>query len=76
MGLWEKGWLFLCFIVFLTDLVFRLEKLLTIDRRKLRLNEEKETECQQEEMKKRYSEKVNEVDRLQREVSSALCLLF
>ncbi|NXG02371.1 ANR26 protein, partial [Sakesphorus luctuosus] len=52
----------------------RLEKLLTIDRRNLRLNEEKETESQQEEMKNRYSEKVSEVDRLQRE-SSALCLL-
>ncbi|XP_071408570.1 ankyrin repeat domain-containing protein 26-like isoform X2 [Pithys albifrons albifrons] len=47
----------------------RLEKLLTIERRKVRLNEVKETESCQEEMQNRYSEKVNEVDRLKTEVS-------
>ncbi|XP_064496766.1 ankyrin repeat domain-containing protein 26-like [Pseudopipra pipra] len=47
----------------------RLEKLLRIERRKLRVNEEKESQSQLEEMKKRYSEKVKEVDRFQREVA-------
>ncbi|XP_064512155.1 ankyrin repeat domain-containing protein 26-like [Pseudopipra pipra] len=47
----------------------RLEKLLRVDRRKLRANEEKETQSQLEEMKNRYSEKVKEVDRLRTEVA-------
>ncbi|XP_051626186.1 ankyrin repeat domain-containing protein 26-like [Manacus candei] len=47
----------------------RLEKLLRIERRKLRVNEEKESQSQLEEMKKRYSEKVKEVDGFQREVA-------
>ncbi|XP_051626184.1 ankyrin repeat domain-containing protein 26-like isoform X2 [Manacus candei] len=47
----------------------RLEKLLRIERRKLRANEEKGSQSQLEEMKKRYSEKVKEVDGFQREVA-------
>ncbi|XP_027487903.1 ankyrin repeat domain-containing protein 26-like [Corapipo altera] len=47
----------------------RLEKLLRVDRRKLKANEEKESQSQLEEMKKRYSEKVKEVDRLRTEVA-------
>ncbi|XP_032530346.1 ankyrin repeat domain-containing protein 26-like isoform X2 [Chiroxiphia lanceolata] len=47
----------------------RLEKLLRIERRKLWVNEEKESQSQLEEMKKRYSEKVKEVDGFQREVA-------
>ncbi|XP_039245463.1 ankyrin repeat domain-containing protein 26-like [Pipra filicauda] len=47
--------------------VERLEKLLRLERRKVRLNEEKESQSQLEEMKKSYSEKVKEVDRLRRE---------
>ncbi|XP_064495110.1 ankyrin repeat domain-containing protein 26-like [Pseudopipra pipra] len=47
--------------------VERLEKLLRLERRKVRLNEEKESQPQLEEMKKSYSEKVKEVDRLRRE---------
>ncbi|XP_027578373.2 ankyrin repeat domain-containing protein 26-like [Pipra filicauda] len=47
----------------------RLEKLLRIERRKLRVNEEKGSQSQLEEMKKRYSEKVKEVDRFQKEVA-------
>ncbi|XP_039233877.1 ankyrin repeat domain-containing protein 26-like [Pipra filicauda] len=47
----------------------RLEKLLRIESRKLRVNEEKGSQSQLEEMKKRYSEKVKEVDRFQREVA-------
>ncbi|XP_064495108.1 ankyrin repeat domain-containing protein 26-like [Pseudopipra pipra] len=49
--------------------VERLEKLLRLERRKVRLNEEKESQPQLEEMKKSYSEKVKEVDRLRREVA-------
>ncbi|XP_064496622.1 ankyrin repeat domain-containing protein 26-like isoform X1 [Pseudopipra pipra] len=47
----------------------RLEKLLRIDRRKVRVNEKKESQSQLEEMKSRYSEKVKEVDRLRTEVA-------
>ncbi|XP_064495624.1 ankyrin repeat domain-containing protein 26-like [Pseudopipra pipra] len=47
----------------------RLEKLLRTESRKLRVNEEKGSQSQLEEMKKRYSEKVKEVDRFQREVA-------
>ncbi|XP_051628008.1 ankyrin repeat domain-containing protein 26-like [Manacus candei] len=47
--------------------VERLEKLLRLERRKVRLNEEKESQSQLEEMKKSYCEKVKEVDRLRRE---------
>ncbi|XP_039233908.1 ankyrin repeat domain-containing protein 26-like [Pipra filicauda] len=47
----------------------RLEKLLRTESRKLRVNEEKGSQSQLEEMKKRYSEKVKEVDRFQKEVA-------
>ncbi|NXG23225.1 ANR26 protein, partial [Grallaria varia] len=49
--------------------LFRLEQLLTTDRRQPRLDGEKETESQWEEMKNKYSEKVCEVDKLRTEVS-------
>ncbi|XP_064496769.1 ankyrin repeat domain-containing protein 26-like [Pseudopipra pipra] len=51
------------------DKLEKLEKLLRIERRKLWVNEEKDSQSQLEEMKKRYSEKVKEVDRFQREVA-------
>ncbi|XP_050184280.1 ankyrin repeat domain-containing protein 26-like isoform X2 [Myiozetetes cayanensis] len=53
----------------LTKKLQRLEKLLRIDRRKPRDNEQKETQSQQEEIKNKYSEKVKEVDRLRTEVA-------
>ncbi|XP_064495646.1 ankyrin repeat domain-containing protein 26-like [Pseudopipra pipra] len=51
------------------DQLEKLEKLLRIERRKLRVNEEKKSQSQLEEMKSRYSEKVKEVDRLRTEVA-------
>ncbi|XP_027528926.1 ankyrin repeat domain-containing protein 26-like [Neopelma chrysocephalum] len=53
----------------LTKKLERLEKLLRVDGRKLRANEEKETQSQLEEVRNRYSEKVKEVDRLRTEVA-------
>ncbi|XP_051628011.1 ankyrin repeat domain-containing protein 26-like [Manacus candei] len=53
--------------------VERLEKLLRLERRNVRLNEEKESQSQLEEMKKSYSEKVKEVDRLRREQLDREC---
>ncbi|XP_039245954.1 ankyrin repeat domain-containing protein 26-like [Pipra filicauda] len=55
------------------DQEIRLEKLLRIERRKVRVNEEKESQSQLEEMKSRYSEKVKEVDRLQAEQLDREC---
>ena len=75
----EKGRLFLCFIVFLTNLLCRLKRLLSRATKKLRAYEEKEMESQlnlQGEMKNRYSEMVNEVGRLRTKVSSGLFGVF
>lgn len=69
-----KGCLFLCFIVFQTDLLFRMKRLLSRATKKIRVYEETEMESQlnlKGEMKSRYSEMVSEVDRLRSKVSSA-----
>ncbi|XP_027563616.1 ankyrin repeat domain-containing protein 26-like, partial [Neopelma chrysocephalum] len=47
----------------------RVEKLLRLESRKVRVSEEKESQSQLEEMKTRYSEKVKEVERLRTEVA-------
>lgn len=74
MRVCEKGQLFLCFIVFLTDLLCRLKRLLKRATKKLTMYEERERESQlnwQGEMKNGYSEMVIEVGRLRTKVSSA-----
>lgn len=69
-----KGYLFLCFVVFRTDLLFRLKRLLSRATKKIKVYEEREMDSQlnlRGEMKSRYSEMVSEVDRLRTKVSSA-----
>lgn len=73
----EKGQLFLCFLVVLTDLLCRLKRLLNRATKKLRVYEERERESQlnlQGEMKNGYSEMVVEVGRLRTKVSSGFFL--
>lgn len=68
---WEKGWFFLCFIVFLTNLLIRLEKDLMSDGKKRSIIEKKEEDSELEEMKNFYAEITHEVGRLRTKVSSA-----
>lgn len=68
---WEKGWFFLGFIVFLTNLLIRLEKVVMTDEKKLNVIEKKEKDSELEEMKNFYAEITHQVGRLRTKVSSA-----
>lgn len=75
----EKGWMFFCFIVFLTNLLCRFKRLLSRAMKKLKVYEERESQLNlQGEIKNRYSEMVSEVGILRTKVSSGLwgCFLF
>ena len=75
----EKGRLFLCFIVVLTNLLCRLNRLLSRATKKLHVYEESEMESQlslQGEMKNNCSEMVSEDGRLRTKVSSGLFGVF
>lgn len=75
IGVCERGWFFLCFIAFLTNLLCRMETQLHAAMRNGRVSEERETESKinsEEKTKTNCSETASEGGGLRRKVSSGL----